>query len=158
MIKKKGSVTTLAGTGAPGYVDGPSLSAQFYNSSDLCDDGNGNIYVADTANFRIRLININIGIGSFVPVFIFFARLGGKKKSNLIQLTRILSVATYAGNGSSGSLDGPVNKAMFIGPYSLVCYTSSLLYVFDVDFPNRTATLRNIYKGIFYSPRHFLAG
>ena len=50
-------VSTLAGNGSAGYLDGPSSLAQFFSPSDICDDGFGNIYVADKNNYRIRLIN-----------------------------------------------------------------------------------------------------
>ena len=63
-------VSTLAGNGSAGYLDGPSSLAQFYSPSDICDDGFGNIYVADSGNLygnsRIRLININTDQGLFV--------------------------------------------------------------------------------------------
>ena len=42
-----GSVSTVAGTGTAGYLDGPSSLAQFYYPYDMCDDGFGNIYVVD---------------------------------------------------------------------------------------------------------------
>ena len=61
-MKNLGIVSTLAGTGY-GYLDGPSSLAQFRFPSDICDDGFGNIYVTDSNNYRIRLININTNIG-----------------------------------------------------------------------------------------------
>ena len=64
--KNLGIVSTLAGTGLHGYMDGPSSIAQFTNPSDICDDGFGNIYVADQYNYRIRLININTKIGLWI--------------------------------------------------------------------------------------------
>ena len=54
-----GIVSTLAGTGASGFLDGPSSLAQFNMLTDVCDDGLGNVFVADSGNNRIRLININ---------------------------------------------------------------------------------------------------
>ena len=65
-----GLVSTLAGNGSYGYLDGPSSLAQFKNPSDVCDDGFGNVYVADTSNNRIRLININTNQGMLFFVFI----------------------------------------------------------------------------------------
>ena len=61
--KNLGIVSTLAGTGLHGYMDGPSSIAQFSYPNDICDDGFGNVYVTDNLNYRIRLININTNIG-----------------------------------------------------------------------------------------------
>lgn len=61
-----GAVTTVAGSGAPGYADGPLQQARFshpsgialwYNSSDGSPDaGQLVLVVADTDNHRIRLV------------------------------------------------------------------------------------------------------
>ena len=56
-------VSTLAGTGTYGFLDGPASLAQFNGPRDICDDGFGNIFVADSGNYRIRLININTQTG-----------------------------------------------------------------------------------------------
>ena len=56
-------VSTIAGNGTMGYLDGPSSLAQFNSPTDICDDGFGNIYVSDKGNYRVRLINLNINQG-----------------------------------------------------------------------------------------------
>ena len=51
-------VSTIAGVPqAFSLKNGPLLNATFYYPADMCDDGNGNIYVADSYNYVIRLIN-----------------------------------------------------------------------------------------------------
>lgn len=50
------TVSTLAGTGTSGVADGAANVAQFKNMRGLGLDGAGNVFVADTANFRIRKI------------------------------------------------------------------------------------------------------
>ncbi len=50
-----GTVTTYAGKGQ-GKTDGPALQALFGTPTAIVADGNGNGYVADSANFWIRLI------------------------------------------------------------------------------------------------------
>jgi glucose/arabinose dehydrogenase/alpha-tubulin suppressor-like RCC1 family protein/sugar lactone lactonase YvrE len=55
-IHPSGQVTTMAGNGRPGFQDGPGPSAQFSDPSGLCVDLNGHLYLADTANNRIRRI------------------------------------------------------------------------------------------------------
>ncbi len=52
-----GAITTIAGTGTPGYSDGPALSAQIGLVTSIVVDDAGNIYLADLANFRIRKID-----------------------------------------------------------------------------------------------------
>lgn len=55
-ITPAGMVSTLAGTGEPGYVDGAGNIAQFNEAGDLEADINGNIYVADKLNDAVRKI------------------------------------------------------------------------------------------------------
>ena len=42
-----GQITTLAGTGAAGNVNGPGATAQFSNLFGVCVDSNGNVFVVD---------------------------------------------------------------------------------------------------------------
>ena len=53
----QGVVTTIAGTGEPGYRDGPGAQAQFNGPVGVAVDGRGRIVVADTYNDRIRMID-----------------------------------------------------------------------------------------------------
>jgi streptogramin lyase len=62
-IRTNGWVSTLSGTGVPGYVNGLASKAQFQNASGLCADGQGNIYVADAGNNCIRKIS-TVPVGS----------------------------------------------------------------------------------------------
>ncbi len=55
-ITPKGVVTTIAGTGAPGYVDSFAAKAQFNEPTALVFDKTGNLYIADDANNRIRIL------------------------------------------------------------------------------------------------------
>jgi len=61
---RTGSVTVVAGTGEEGYSGdgGPATSAKLRSAYDLAIDGEGNIYVADSQDQRIRRIDINSGL------------------------------------------------------------------------------------------------
>jgi sugar lactone lactonase YvrE len=57
MITSAGVVTTLAGTGTAGYINGAGSVAQFYYPSGVAVDSSGKVFVADTSNHRIRYIS-----------------------------------------------------------------------------------------------------
>ncbi len=56
MMTAAGAVTTLAGNGNSGYVEGNGSAAEFSAPSGICADASGNLYVADYGNNVIRKI------------------------------------------------------------------------------------------------------
>jgi len=54
-VTSAGVVTTLAGDAA-GFADGTGAAAQFNQPYDVAVDGNGNVYVADASNHKIRKV------------------------------------------------------------------------------------------------------
>src|SRR6185503_12649696 len=65
-IAKDGNVTTVAGAGSPGLRDGEASSGLFDTPCGVAVDKEGNIFVADTGNNKVRKITalgevINIG-------------------------------------------------------------------------------------------------
>lgn len=102
-ITPAGVVTTIAGTGAPGYVDGPAHSAQFNYPSDCAVAADGTIFVADGQNRCIRKIDAQ-GI-----------------------------VSTVAGAPvNPGSQDGTGPAAQFEHPTGIVVDSDGTLYVGDL--------------------------
>ena len=55
-ITKDGVVSTLAGTGEAGFADGTGTKAIFNAPMGVAVDKDGNVYVADQENHRIRKI------------------------------------------------------------------------------------------------------
>ena len=100
-IGPDGTVTTLAGNGAPGYQDGLGRAARFNGPVGIAVDAAGIVYVADTYNDRIRRI----------------APDG--------------SVTTVAGKGQPGNLDGPALDAGFDTPSGIAAALDGSLYVAD---------------------------
>lgn len=100
-INRGGVVSTLAGSGAQGAADGRGTTASFYRLRGLGLDAQGNIYVADRMNYKIR------------------------------KITPQGMVTTLAGSGEYGSDNGPGDTATFEGPSDVVVDMSGNIYVTD---------------------------
>lgn len=100
-ITPEGVVTTLAGTGQPGFRDGSAREAQFNGPIGIAVDRLGQIWVADTYNDRVRLI------------------------------TPDGQVRTVAGDGQPGFADGPALSARFDTPCALVVDALGHVFIAD---------------------------
>ncbi len=101
-ISPAGNVSTLVGGNSPGFADGHIDSAKFSALTGIVIDGQGNIYVADNGNQRIRKIT-NSGM-----------------------------VSTLAGNGTVGLVDGNGTAAQFNGPGGLAIDVHGNVIVADL--------------------------
>ena len=101
-----GVITTVAGNGTPGFSgdNGPATSAQLYWPRGLAVDSAGNLYIADTANNRIRKISNGV----------------------------IATVAGNGTEGFSGD-NGPATSAQLYLPYSIAVDSAGNLYIADPE-------------------------
>ena len=169
-----GNVSTIAGSGVYGYLDGPALQAQFYNPYGIAlNPSNGNIFVADTNNNIIRLINMTSGNVSTIagtgnygyldgpalqaqfnyPYGIAFDSSNGNifvadTSNSVIRLINMTSgnVSTFAGNGALGFSNGPALQAQFYNPYG-IAFDSSNGNILVADTYNNVIRLINITSG-----------
>ncbi|HKV64043.1 MAG TPA: Ig-like domain repeat protein [Candidatus Acidoferrum sp.] len=65
-----GMITTVAGNGTAGYSGdgGPAVSATLFEPSGVAVDRNGNLFIADSINARVRRVDANTQIITTVPV------------------------------------------------------------------------------------------
>ncbi len=102
-ITPSGTVSTLAGNGTSGFVNGSLAAARFNTPMDIALDGQGNLYVTEYGNNCLRKIT---------P--------GGV-------------VTTFAGTGTGGFADGSATTAQFNHPDGLVIDSQGVVYVSDYD-------------------------
>ena len=98
------TVTTLAGDGTPGFVDGAAPDARFSSPEGVAVAPDGALYVADRSNGRIRRVD---------PV--------------------TAAVSTLAGDGTAGFADGDGGAAQFNGLLGVAVAPDGTLYVADAN-------------------------
>ena len=104
---KVGVLGTIAGTGIAGYNgDGTATSTQLAFPEDVAVDAAGNVYIADTANNRIRKIAAGTG-----------------------------TMSTFAGTGAYGDSGdaGPATAATLRAPNGVAVDTSGNVYIADTN-------------------------
>jgi 5-hydroxyisourate hydrolase-like protein (transthyretin family) len=104
-VDTDGIITTIAGTGVPGFSGdgGPATAAMIHGVSDIDTDHEGNIYFTDHEQYRVRRIDAD-------GIITTFAGNG---------------VRTYAGDG------GLATDASFAFPYSVAIDDAGVVYVAD---------------------------
>jgi serine/threonine-protein kinase len=99
-----GTVSLFTGNPtSPGFANGTGGAAQFNHPAGIAIDNQGNLYVADSYNNRIRKITPQ-GV-----------------------------VSTYAGTGAPGFADGDPGSATFNGPNGIAVDNSGNVYVADYN-------------------------
>lgn len=154
-ITASGIVTTFAGSGTVGYLDGSPASARFSAPTDLVVDASGTVYVCEVGNHVIRRIasdgtvstvagNGTNGYQDGASATATFSRPRGIALDGLGNLFvaevgnhRIRKVApdrtvtTLAGAGGPGHGDGPLGAARFARPRGEIWEASGSLLVAD---------------------------
>jgi sugar lactone lactonase YvrE len=100
-VTMDGAITTIAGDGTPGFVDGPAAQARFSGPVGVAVDRTGRIIVADTYNDRIRAIDPDG------------------------------TVRTIAGGAAVGTADGPGALARFDTPCGVAIAPDGRILVAD---------------------------
>jgi sugar lactone lactonase YvrE len=102
-LDTSGNISTVAGDGSQGYGgdNGPATGAELWSPRDVVVDKNGNLYIADTGNNRIRRVDTS-GV-----------------------------ISTMAGNGTKGYTGdgGPATKAELNTPNGIALDGSGNLYI-----------------------------
>ncbi len=115
-----GNITTIAGNGIANYVDGPAASANLNSPYGFALDNLGNVYIADTFNLVVRVLNTQSSPITIAGVQIQPGNIG-----------------TVAGTGksctpTSGCGDGgPATAATFTFPTKVSLDASGNFYVAD---------------------------
>jgi len=106
-VSPTGAISTLAGTGVPGFSGdgGPAASAMLWFPNAIAIDGSGNLYIAEVNNQRVRKINLASGI-----------------------------ITTVAGNGTRGFFGdgGPATSANLCDPIGVAADSAGNLFISDV--------------------------
>jgi len=165
----QGVVTTLAGSGTAGHRDGPGIEpdpdpdtdtgARFQNPCGVAVDSEGNVYVAEYGNHRIRKMTpqgvvttlagstqgFQDGTGTSAqfnnPYGVAIDSSGNlyvadSFNNRIRKITSAGVVTTLAGSGTAGHNDGTGTSAQFSNPYGVTVDAAGNLYVAD-SFNNR---------------------
>jgi len=158
-ITAAGEVSTLAGSGTFGFVDGFGVNARFGAPGGVAVDGAGNVYVADSGNNRIRKITAagqvttlagdgTAGFADTAPsVAARFSFPGGvavdgagnvyvadTANHSIRKITATGQVTTLAGNGTTaGIVNGTGVNARFNNPYGVAVDGAGNVYVADAS-------------------------
>jgi sugar lactone lactonase YvrE len=145
-VSPQGVVTTFAGSRDQAFADGTGTNAMFNKPEGIAVDSNGNVYVADTSNHRIRRITPGGVVTTFAgtgatafsngtalnssfntPRGLAFDPAGNLYVSDnsnhcIRRIDTSLNVITWAGsNGTSGFSNAIGTAARFNSPWGMFC-------------------------------------
>ncbi len=158
-ITTDGKIKTVAGNGTAAYAGdgGPATSAEIYTPWGVALDANGNLFIADTYNQRIRKVatdgtittvagggsHSEDGVAATTAFIDYPAGVGvsaagelaiGSMNSKLVRKVSAAGIiATVAGNGSTGRAGdgGPAINAQFAYPTGVAVDAAGNYYIVD---------------------------
>lgn len=154
-IQPSGEVVLVAGTGSPGFANGPGPTAKFAFPTGITVDSGNAVLIADTGNHAIRKIAADgtvttlagsgargstdgpgggarfsspAGIALDAGGQLFVADAGGNK---IRKVAPDGMVTTVAGSGTHGYRDGPAAQARFAAPAGVAVTPAGVLFIAD---------------------------
>jgi sugar lactone lactonase YvrE len=147
-----GVVSTLAGSTA-GYADGAGMDAKFHYPIGMAVDSQGELYVADSHNHKIRKVSVSGMVSTFAGSSIGYLDGSGinsqfrlpsgvtidsegtlyiadRENHKIRKITANGDVNTLAGS-SKGYTDGPSGLAQFNYPIGTAIDSQGVLYIAD---------------------------
>lgn len=151
-ISSDGTVTTIAGAGAPGFADGQASQAMFDTPCGVAVDKEGNIFVADTGNAAIRQITPQGEVTTVIkneqgsddqpspvrlrrPIAIAITHDGflfvtDEETAQVLRITPDMQASVFAGS-RTGFANGAGIQARFNGPTGIAVDRDGNLFVAD---------------------------
>lgn len=155
-ITPLGVVSTYAGIGGnSGNIDGNTSVAKFNGPTGLCFDNNGNLYVADYSNYKIRKVDTSGNVSTFCgngvagnidgdaftarfnkPAVITFDGIDtfyvtDDSNHNVRKVDLLGNVSTFAGTGVNGATDGLASTSSFKSLTGIVAKNKDELFIAD---------------------------
>lgn len=144
--------STVAGTGQRGYLDGDVYSAQFNGPTGIAVADDGKIFISDTYNDRVRVIengqvttlaggkqgyadglSTSAQFDTPLGITLWGERLlvadAGNRRIRVVELDG--RVWTLAGNGSTEIVDGLPADASFVRPTAIAVSRDGAVYIAD---------------------------
>jgi len=155
---ENGRVSTVAGKDFGGSTDGPVATAMFNGVQALARDNDGNMFVLDAGNWKIRkidtagIVSTIAGSGVYASVdgigtaasFLDFKQIAIDRSNGNIyiteqlegkirKITRTGAVTTIAGGRPCALTNGPGANAAFCAPHGIVMDPAGNLYVSEAN-------------------------
>jgi len=156
-ITPSGVVSTFAGTGVQGSLNGDKAASTFDNPEGLVFDPSGNMYISDRGNSTVRKIDVNGQVSTFAVLnggappaspdaglgFLSADVSGNLYFGNTDQVEANAPASNptvIAGSGSPGFADGKGNAALFFGADGITADAIGNIYIADT-YNNRIRTI-----------------